>query len=109
MTNKNYIKGRNAEYYFKKKLESQGYAVIRTAGSHSPADLIAGNGDLVYAIQVKASKKKLSKNEQDELIEFAKKIRAVPVLLNKGKKWDWKVVDDAWASSHQDQPDGPTG
>jgi Holliday junction resolvase len=106
--NHNYVKGRNAEYYWKKKLESQGFAVIRTAGSHSPADLIAGNGDFVYAIQVKASKKKLSKNEQDELIEFAKKIRAIPVLLNKGKKWDWKVVD-AWASSHQDQPDGPTG
>jgi len=97
--NKNYIKGRNAEYYFKKKLESQGYAVIRTAGSHSPADLIAGNGNLVYAIQVKASKKKLSKDEQNELIEFAKKIRAVPVLIKKGKKWDWKVID-ARASSH---------
>ena len=40
MPNKNYISGRNFEYRVKKYLESKGYLVFRTAGSHSIADLI---------------------------------------------------------------------
>jgi Archaeal holliday junction resolvase (hjc). len=38
--NKNYVKGRNKEYRIKRKLEEQGYYVIRSAGSHSLFDLI---------------------------------------------------------------------
>jgi Archaeal holliday junction resolvase (hjc). len=41
--NKNYIKGRNKEYRIKRKLEKEGYYVIRSAGSHSYFDLIAIN------------------------------------------------------------------
>lgn len=41
MPNKNYVKGANFEREIKKKYESWGYFVVRTAGSHSPADLIA--------------------------------------------------------------------
>jgi Holliday junction resolvase len=91
--NKNYIRGRNAEYYCKKRLEAEGYSVIRTAGSHSPADLIAANGNMVYAIQVKASRRNLSEKERDELIAFAQKVRAEPVLfMKRNKKWGWKPI-----------------
>jgi len=41
MPNKNYNSGRNFEYRVKKYLESKGYLVFRSAGSHSIADLIA--------------------------------------------------------------------
>ena len=41
MTNKNYVSGRNFEYKVKKYLESKSYLVVRSAGSHSIADLIA--------------------------------------------------------------------
>jgi Holliday junction resolvase len=41
MPNKNYVKGANFEREVKKFYESLGYLVFRTAGSHSPADLIA--------------------------------------------------------------------
>ena len=41
MPNRNYNKGRAYEYKIKKRYEKLGYTVFRTAGSHSPADLIA--------------------------------------------------------------------
>lgn len=41
MPNKNYISGRNFEYRVKKYLEKEGWFVVRTAGSHSPVDLVA--------------------------------------------------------------------
>ena len=51
----NYARGRNAEYYIMDILESQLNCdcVIRSAGSHTPIDLIAGNGKVVFAVQVK--------------------------------------------------------
>jgi len=53
--NKNYIKGRNKEYRIKKKLEQEGYYVIRSAGSHSFFDLIAIHKEKkeILLIQVK--------------------------------------------------------
>jgi len=58
MPNKNYIKGRAKEYKLKAELEKQGYTVLRTAGSHGFADLIAINYELdkISFIQVKPDK-----------------------------------------------------
>lgn len=41
MSNKNYIKGRAFEYKRMKAWERNGYTVLRTAGSHGFADLVA--------------------------------------------------------------------
>lgn len=41
MPNRNYNKGRAYEYKIKKRYEKLGYTVFRSAGSHSPADLVA--------------------------------------------------------------------
>ena len=41
MTNKMYARGRAKEYRVKKQLESEGWFVIRSAGSHSIVDLVA--------------------------------------------------------------------
>lgn len=41
MVNKNYVNGRRFEYKVKKYLEKMGFLVMRTAGSHSPFDLVA--------------------------------------------------------------------
>lgn len=40
MPNKNYAAGRRYEYACKKKLEAEGWTVLRTAGSHGDADLV---------------------------------------------------------------------
>jgi Holliday junction resolvase len=58
MPNKNYISGANFERRVKKYLESKGYLVFRSAGSHSIADLIAINNrdwneSFSYLIQCK--------------------------------------------------------
>ena len=42
MPNKNYVKGRKKEYKICKQLRDAGYDIVqRTAGSHSPIDVIA--------------------------------------------------------------------
>ena len=41
MTNKRYVAGRAYEYRVKKKLEKEGWTVLRTAGSHGLFDIIA--------------------------------------------------------------------
>jgi Holliday junction resolvase len=41
VTNKNYVKGRRKEYLIVKRLKEQGFEIAqRTAGSHSPFDVI---------------------------------------------------------------------
>lgn len=43
MPNKNYIKGRRKEYKYVKLLRDKGFIAQRTAGSHSPFDVIGIN------------------------------------------------------------------
>jgi hypothetical protein len=63
MPNRNYRKGRAYEYEIKKRYEKLGYTVFRTAGSHSPADLIAVKNIMsrleVLLIQCKTTKKSI--------------------------------------------------
>ena len=60
--NRNYVRGRRYEYKTMRTLEKLGYLCIRTAGSHSPFDVIAfltkdnTEHHIIRAIQVKASK-----------------------------------------------------
>jgi len=53
MPNKNYVKGRAKEYRVAKKFKDDGWIVLRTAGSHGFADLIAIKGYHVKFIQCK--------------------------------------------------------
>jgi Holliday junction resolvase len=41
MPNKNYLSGRRKEYKIKRQLELEGWYVLRSAGSHGFADLVA--------------------------------------------------------------------
>lgn len=57
MPNKNYVNGRSYEYKAMTLLTSQGYQVIRAAGSHGPWDLIATKPHApVRCIQIKRVK-----------------------------------------------------
>lgn len=44
MPNRNYLNGYAKELRIKHKLESEGWFVIRSSGSHSPVDLVAFMG-----------------------------------------------------------------
>ena len=77
MPNLQYQRGRSAEYYVKGKLETKGATlVLRSAGSHSPADLAAflPSSREILLLQVKTSKKGVSeskvKNEMNTLSQF---------------------------------------
>jgi Holliday junction resolvase len=52
----NYAKGRRAEWAVRDKLQEAGAIVVRSAGSKSPADLVAMFQHRTYAIQVKCAK-----------------------------------------------------
>lgn len=90
MPNKNYVKGANFERKVKKFYEGLGYLVFRTAGSHSPADLIAfpplGNMKewQPILIQCKATDK-VRLNEMEELKQVALKYCLVARLAKKTK------------------------
>jgi len=66
--------------------EHDGYLVFRTAGSHSPADLIAfpfPGTDKPILIQCKASDKKVSSKELSTLKHFAYQYNLRAVLITK--------------------------
>lgn len=68
MPNRNYLRGYNIEKKAQELLESEGYVTARTAGSHSPFDVVAVRADKIRLIQIKRVKK-FSKS----ILEKAKK------------------------------------
>jgi len=87
-----YEKGRRLEYEAKERLESWfGMYVLRSAGSHSPIDLLAGNGMQVFAVQVKDGYLP-SESELNMLRVWAEKFQATPVVMVKQKGGRWKII-----------------
>ena len=82
-----YHKGRRFEYQFKKFLQKKGYIVLRTAGSHGFADLIAvgKNGEVIfYQLSYRFEKSKYKKLMN---IALERKIRIFYVVKTK-RGWD---------------------
>ncbi len=86
MPNPNYIKGRRKEYAICKALKEQGFDIAqRTAGSHSPIDVIAISKDkrLIKLIQAKptnypqAQTKKLLIENKDLNGEYAVEFKVI--------------------------------
>jgi len=62
-----YEKGRRIEYQVKKRLQAQGFNVLRVAGSKGLYDLVAWNKDQVLFIQVKSTRQR--RNERDLILQ----------------------------------------
>jgi Holliday junction resolvase len=85
-----YHKGRRFEYQFKKWLEEKGYLVLRTAGSHGFADLIAiGKQGEVIFFQLSYKFEK-AKYETLQDIAYERKIHIIYLVK---KKKDWIFYD----------------
>lgn len=83
-----YARGRDFEYRVKKRLEEDGWLVLRTAGSHSPIDLFAGKlGKQPRAIQCKSGKRPMSAREKTALYHAAAMFGALPVVYVRGMVW----------------------
>lgn len=52
----NYVRGYEVERRVVQELTAQGYHVVRSAGSHTPVDIVAWNEQEVVFIQVKRCK-----------------------------------------------------
>ena len=75
----NYQRGRTFEYQVRDHLQDRGFVVVRSAGSHTPADLVA-LGDLVpWLVQVKRDGR-LPEAERQAILQMAKRSRAWPIL-----------------------------
>ena len=69
MPNKNYVKGVKKEYKIKKQFEMKGYTVLRTAGSHGFADLIAIDLKLKRILFIQCKPDNYSKSKEKKLLE----------------------------------------
>jgi len=70
MPNQNYQKGRRKEFYVCDKLRKQGFDIAqRTAGSHSPFDIIAIHKakKIIKLVQVKSSDVVRQKTELEKI------------------------------------------
>mgnify|MGYP001559066270 CR=1 FL=1 len=95
----NYQKGRSGEYYIINILEQRGYICIRSAGSHSPIDILAAKGATLeknhrLAIQAKKSEKaRMTTDEEQKLMEWASLFDATPVeAFKQNGKWTFREL-----------------
>jgi Holliday junction resolvase len=67
MPNKNYVKGRRKEYQIVNDLRTLGYLAFRSAGSHSPVDVVAIHPEkqLIKLIQSKTDS--MSENQKEKI------------------------------------------
>jgi len=68
----NYLRGRRFEYEVKKKLEKEGWVVLRTAGSHGFADLICVKKGKVKFLQLSL---RYEKGKEKEVEKMRKKLK----------------------------------
>jgi len=79
--NKNYKKGAAREYRIIKKLEQEGWFCIRSAGSHSPIDIIAmiPVAEYIKQIDKKGETKKWDKEDWQKAQEQANKFSSIMI------------------------------
>lgn len=79
-----YERGRSFEYRVKKHYERKGYFVMRSAGSHGPADLIAlkchAPAADVILIQCKAGRANPTQKEICRLVKLGWKLNVLTVM-----------------------------
>ncbi len=86
MPNKNYRKGRRKEYKIRKQLLDEGWDIVqRTAGSHSPIDVIAINNLLKVIKLIQCKPNDCPENE-------IKKIKNEFNWLNGGFRVEFEVI-----------------
>lgn len=81
----NYSSGADFERTTMRDLESHGYAVVRSAGSHSPADLVAMRDGRFVLVQCKRNGR-LYPDEWNEFLEFCEYAGGTPILASKGPR-----------------------
>jgi hypothetical protein len=108
-TNRNYVNGANFERRIKARLEADGYTCFRTAGSHTPCDLIALKpGPLGYVngrrerislpplfVQAKGGQRSMTRRAVAEFRDYALQHGARPLLVERGMRFRWLDQEEA--------------
>ena len=81
----NYQRGAAFERKTQGELERHGFAVVRSAGSHSPTDLVAMRNGEIVLVQCKLNGY-IGQYEWNELFEFAELAGGVPILASPKKE-----------------------
>jgi len=68
MPNKNYIKGRNKEYKICYEYRDKGFLAFRSAGSHSPIDVVAINPQTRQILLIQSKPDNMSENAKNKII-----------------------------------------
>ena len=77
MPNKNYVKGRRKEYDLVHRLRAKGYTAFRSAGSHSPIDVIGIDGGNKRIILIQAKPDSMSGKAKERLEEEHKDFNGI--------------------------------
>ena len=93
-------KGSIEERWLVKYLENNGYASTRIPASGGATksdrpDVLAGNGENIYAFEVKSSKKDniyIRSEQIDELLRFSKKFGAKPLICVKFTREPYTIL-----------------
>lgn len=86
-----YRRGASAERELIHRLEKEGFAVVRSAGSKK-VDIVAGNGKVYLCIEVKSTREErlyLSEEDLDKVLSFSRRFGAKPLIAVKfvGREW----------------------
>lgn len=76
----NATRGTHLERVVMDKLHDRGWVVIRSAGSHGPADVAAIKPGVVLLVQSKVTASSFGSREWQELWDMAQKSGSVPIL-----------------------------
>lgn len=77
----NYSRGAAAERRVKKYFEERGFFVVRSAGSHSPVDLVALRDGRVTLVQVKSGQGRMSRAEVEKFCRLGQQYGAYSVVI----------------------------
>lgn len=94
----NYESGRNFEYRVRGALKKMGFEVIRSAGSKTPADLIAGWQGVVLLVQCTTSSESKNQQDRDRLVRMAREFGGLPMMVWRERPrgplvWDYADSD----------------
>lgn len=93
MPNRSYRKGASFEYQVKKFYEKADFMVFRTAGSHSPIDLIAISRYSGHVLLIQCKNYRVRPSDVRYLTEFSKTMKYHEIILvSRSKKrgeWDF--------------------
>ena len=77
MSNKNYVKGRVKEYKYVKLMREKGFISQRSAGSHSPWDVVAINPETKQIKLIQCKPDSMNSHQQQKIRDKNKKLNGI--------------------------------